>query len=94
MNPRPVKVIRKALLNKGFEEKEGSKHTLYVLIVNGRKSAVFTRLSRGETEANSWLQDKMADQLHLSNKEFSDLVNCPLGYDQYLNLLREQDVKV
>lgn len=53
MSPRPVKVIRKALLKKGFEEKEGAKHTLYVLIVNGKKSAVFTRLSRGESYYSS-----------------------------------------
>lgn len=94
MSPRPMRVIRKALINKGFSEKEGAKHTLYLLMVNGKKSAVFTRLSRGETEANAWLQSQMADQLHLTKQQFDALVNCPLKYDQYLVLLNEKGVQI
>lgn len=94
MNSRPIRVIQKAMSKKGFSAFEGGNHTIYVLIVGGKKSPVRTIFSRGESEANPWLQGMIACQLHLTKQQFDDLVNCPLKYDQYLMLLSEKGIAI
>lgn len=83
--------IEAALLKKGFRVKE-SHHKLFYLIKDGKITGVHTFLSHGLKEYPTDLLAKMRAQLHLSGKEFDDLIHCPLSGEDYLVLLRERGV--
>lgn len=81
--PRKPADVERALLNKGFRKKEGDHHFFIYHSKAGRKTAVFTKTSHGEREISDHLLGKMAKQVRLSNREFDDLVDCPLSRDAY-----------
>jgi hypothetical protein len=49
-------------------------------------------MSHGKKDYSADLLAKMKNQLHLSGKEFTDLIQCPLTREQYLRLLVERGV--
>ncbi len=83
-----------ALENKGFRlERRGSKHLKYFLYdAAGKKRAVRTWVSKGEREYGERLRRERAEQLHLSVKEFEQLVDCSLTGEGYWELLKERGV--
>lgn len=83
--------IRFALLSKGFREKSTS-HAYYYLYVDGRKTSVFTYLSHGSgyKDYSDSLVREVCHQLGLVKKEFLQLVECPLTYEQYVVILRQR----
>ena len=83
--------IEAALLKKGFRSKD-SHHKLFYLTKDGKITGVHTFLSHGLREYPAELLAKMQAQLHLSGKEFEDLIACPLSGDEYLALLVERGV--
>jgi hypothetical protein len=83
--------IEAALLKKGFRVNE-SHHKLFYLTKDGKITGVHTFLSHGLKEYPTDLLAKMRAQLHLSGKEFDDLIHCPLSFEDYLALLRERGV--
>jgi len=91
-----AKDIQKALKKKGFQKKEGGRHTKYILYVNGKKTRVITVFSRGRNkkELGDDLIKRIMKQLHFNNEEdkFRDFVECPLTYEDYLELLREKGI--
>lgn len=60
--------------------------------MNGRITGVHTFLSHGQKEYSPDLLAKMRNQLHLPGKEFTDLIQCPLTGEHYLQLLVERGV--
>jgi len=60
--------------------------------MNGKITSVHTFLSHGQKEYSPDLLAKMKNQLHLSGKEFTNLIQCPLTGEQYLQLLIERGV--
>lgn len=84
-----TRAIRSGLKAKGFEEFEND-HTFLLLVVDGKRSSIRTKLSHGETDCNDPLLGMMARQLRLSRRQFEDLVNCPLSREGYLSILREK----
>ena len=60
--------------------------------MNGRITGVHTFLSHGQKEYSPDLLAKMRNQLHLSGREFTDLIQCPLTGEHYLQLLVERGV--
>ncbi|QDA31507.1 type II toxin-antitoxin system HicA family toxin [Thermococcus indicus] len=87
--------LQKALRKKGFIEKEGGRHTKYILTENGKKKRVMTILSRGKDkeELGPALVKRIMKQLHFNDpKKFDDFVKCPLSYEEYLTMLREKKV--
>jgi hypothetical protein len=49
-------------------------------------------MSHGQKDYSADLLAKMKNQLHLSGKEFTDLIQCPLTGEMYLQLLVERGV--
>lgn len=85
--------IQKALKKKGFREKEGKRHTKYILYANGKKTRIMVVFSRGKNkkELGNDLIKRIQDELHLNdNDKFQDFIECPLTYEDYLEILREQ----
>ena len=83
--------IEAALLKKGFQAKD-SHHKLFYLTKAGKITGVHTFMSHGLREYPADLLAKMRIQLHLSGKEFENLIACPLSGEDYLALLVERDV--
>jgi len=92
--PVKRKKIKKSLLGKGFGAAEGSKHTKYFFYYKGKKTSVFTFLSRGSSHKNygKELLDKMSKQLKLTNSQFEELIECPLTEKDYIELLKRKRV--
>jgi hypothetical protein len=83
--------IEAALNKKGFLHKE-THHKIFYLCMNGRITGVHTFLSHGQKEYSPDLLAKMRNQLHPSGREFTDLIQCPLTGEHYLQLLVERGV--
>lgn len=79
-----------ALLRKGFAEFKGRDHRFFFFMHASRKTSIFTKVSRGEREADDWLQRKMAQQVRLTKREFAALVDCTLSAADYAELLMER----
>jgi len=85
--PRGEREVGAGLLKKGFLAREND-HTFYHLYVAGKKTPVYTKISHGEREIGEKLLGMMARQVGLSKRDFLDLIDCPLTFDEYLELLR------
>lgn len=79
--------IKNALVRKGFRAKE-SDHTYFIFFVKGKKTNIFTKTSHSLKEYGDVLLSKMAHQLRLSKKELNNLIECPIGYEEYKKILR------
>lgn len=90
MNSYKTKDIESALGKKGFQVHK-SKHKIYILYVNGKKTNVRTFVSHGIKEYGKTLVSKMRNQLYLSREEFDDLVSCPLTEEKLLEIYMERD---
>jgi len=86
--PKPSKTVDAALCHKGFKSHDGD-HVYYYLYVDGKKTAVRTKISHGEKEIDDNLLSLMARQVKLTKKLFGDLIDCPLSHDQYVKQLRD-----
>ena len=75
--------ISAALLRKGFCE-EASKHKMFFLYANGKKTSVKTFISHGENEIGDWLIKQMSKQMELSKDDFIKFVDCELKKEDYL----------
>jgi len=85
MNSYKTKDIESALSKKGFQVRQ-SKHKIYILYVDGKKTNVRTFVSHGIKEYGKTLISKMRNQLYLSREEFDDLVSCPLTEEKLLEI--------
>lgn len=55
------------------------------------KRSIETFVSHGSTHPiNSYLQDRMSKQMHLTKGEFRLFVECPLAADDYARLMRHR----
>lgn len=86
--PRDAKNVAAGLAVKGFVLREGDHH-FYSLVVGGKKTGIFTKVSHGEKEIHDGLLAQMAKQTKLVKKDFLDLVDCPLSAEDYLKKLRD-----
>lgn len=86
--PRDAKSVAAGLAGKGFSLREGDHH-FYSLVVGGKKTGIFTKISHGEREIHDGLLAQMAKQTRLVKKDFLDLIDCPMSAAEYLKKLRE-----
>jgi hypothetical protein len=82
MSVLDVQALRRALLHKGFRV-DHTHHEMYWYFVEGRRSSVRTRISRGATEYDSRLAGFVARQLFLSRRQLAEFVECSLTADMY-----------
>lgn len=84
--PRPVAVVRQALLNKGMEQ-DASHHHMFRRTIDGTTHLV-TRISHGTREIDDHIGTLMAHQLCLQLREFWRLVDCTLSEADWITLVR------
>lgn len=92
----PKKEVERALLQKGFRPEQGD-HNFFRLYVDGKRASIQTKTSHGKKkyrELGPELVSRMSKQLKLTSKQFKNLVECPLTYEDYVALLIEQGIKV
>ena len=90
MAQRDRKTIDRALKKKGFEKTSGD-HSFYTLEVDGKRTPIFTKLSRGSGYKvyGDSLLGLMARQLKVSKGDLLDLIDCPLSGEMYVEKLRD-----
>ena len=89
MDPRKTKDIKATLSSKGFKSEERD-HSYFFLYVDDRKSSIRTKISHGSKEYGANLLSMVARQLHLSNSQLYDFLDCPLGHEEYVTILKEK----
>ena len=93
--PRPRNDIQSSLKQKGFQEKEKTKHRYYDFIYDDKITSVSTFVSRGTKykEISDDILSRMWKQLRLNNKkELLDLVDCPMGEEELITLLQAKGI--
>jgi|ERR1700704_225399 len=85
MPTRSAATVAEALEAKGMECDENHHH-MYRKTVDGVTRLV-TRISHNSSEINDDLGKRMANQLCLQLKEFWQLVDCPLGEEEWNQLV-------
>ncbi len=80
--------VKKSLLKKGFD-KVNKDHQFFIF-KHGGKEILHTKVSHGKKGLTRLLIGQMSRQCKLSKDEFTDLVNCPLSKEQYLEILRKK----
>ncbi len=89
-----TKKIMSALLQKGFRQ-SNTHHMVFWLYDGERQTSVKTRVSHGKSEYDDNLLAQMRKQLGLdTKKQLFDLVECPLSYQDYLELLVKKRVVI
>ena len=80
-----------ALEKKGFQRREGSKHTRLELLDSiGNDLGVMTFFSRSRKDVGPGLFASVARQLGLISSEFRRHVGCEISYNVYLNLIKDR----
>jgi len=87
-DPREVK---QNLQRKGFKEKQGAKHILYIFMHKNKKICE-THMSRNDQDLNDYLIGKMSKQLYLNKKDFIRLIDCPMSEEEYIKILKDKDI--
>lgn len=64
-------------------------HNYRWLIVNGKK-ILRVHYSHGKGDIHDKIVSKIRGQLKLSLKDFKDLLDCPLRYGGYINILKQK----
>ena len=93
--PLKRKKLVHALRQKGFkEETKDRDHDFFRLVREGIKEAVYTKVSRGTgyRDLGPQLVSRIRRQLKLEGNELSQLVECPLSEEGYIQLLKDRNV--
>jgi hypothetical protein len=86
---KKAREVRQALVGKGFREDAKRDHLYYFLYVDGRKSAIHTKISHNETEIGQALLSLMARQLRIGAAQFELFIDYKLTEEGYIRLLVE-----
>ena len=92
-NVRSGRSIDSALRKKGFSrDSDGDHVNYYFLCRNSKRSSVKTKMSHGMmgSTIDDNIFSRMAHQLHLTKKQFLDLIDCLLDEEVYSEILRGQ----
>jgi hypothetical protein len=86
------KEIISSLTKKGFEE-GNNHHKMLYLCVDGKRTAVRTKVSHGRKlyEGNLWSALRRQLCLHNEGDSCERLIGCTLGAEEYLEILRNNN---
>lgn len=92
MNPRNRKDVAQGLERKGFQKSQADHAKFVYHKETGEKTAVWTKVSHGSShrEISPDNQRKMAKQCRLSNKDFEQLLDCPLSREVFQAKLQNE----
>ena len=51
-----------------------------------------TRISHGKGDIPKPVTERIRKQLFLDRSQFKDLVDCPLGYEEFVEILKEKNI--
>jgi hypothetical protein len=91
--PKDRRDIDQGLRNKGFRREQGGRdHDFYFFEYKGLVAPVYTKLSRGSSyrTIGDNLIGKISRQLHLTTRQFNDLVDCTMSQRAYESCLAGQ----
>lgn len=72
----------------GFEVKD-THHKIAWFTYRGKK-VLKTRRSQGRGDIPTIILNRIRMQMELNSRQFDDALACPLGYDDYVKILREK----
>ncbi len=76
---------------KGFIEYASGDHIFLTFYHKGLPTKIHTKLSHGSSEPGRDLLTEIRKELNLpSQKDFEDLIDCPMSLEKYTDLLREK----
>ena len=81
--------VESALKKKGFEKKK-THHKFYRLFIDDKDAGIFTKVSHGRGDISDFLVNCMAKQVGISKNEFVDVINCPIGKEELIIILRDK----
>jgi hypothetical protein len=58
----------------------------------GGKKILRVHYSHGKRDIPDKIVNKIRGQLKLSKKDFKDLVDCPLTYEDYIAILKKKEI--
>ena len=80
--------VKRGLKRKGFKDLSGSKHIRMNLYVDDVQTSVTTFMQFSQKPLRDTLIKLLAEQCHLSKRNFVDLVECPMSRKDYIAHLR------
>lgn len=91
MNPRKSRDVIGALEKKGFAlNPKKAHHAFYYLMVDGRRSNIYTYFSHGARECSGYLMGMIKKQMCFPSAEKADLFfDCDMDGAQYVDMLKE-----
>lgn len=96
MSSKPRSLIEESLKKKGFEvEQSGRDHRFYYFYYNGKKTGVRTKISTGSgyKDYSDSLLGTIKKQLCFpSRRHLDDFINCPLTLEDYIDILKTQNL--
>ncbi|MGH9891563.1 MAG: hypothetical protein ACREA0_06190 [bacterium] len=92
--PRERQAILASLPTKGFEWRDGRNHDVLRLYYKGRKTGLFTIVSRGKEykDYNDPLLAKMSRHLRITRAQLNLLIDCDMDGPSYIEALRANGV--
>lgn len=81
--------VEKALRKKGFKQIPTDHNSFVLIDREGKRTLIRTKTSHNKQDIDSYLINKMCKQLHLSKKDFEDLIRCPLSKDKYFSMMEQ-----
>jgi len=89
MASRSIRVIKDALLSKGFVDESVGRHRKLRLWVNEAGTGIYTFYSHSAKECDDYILDRMAKQLKIFRVQLNKLIDCTLSKEEYINILKE-----
>lgn len=88
------RVVEDALCRKGFRRSDGKHRKFIFYLPNGKKTSIWTETSHGSKhrDISETCLHWMAEQCHLSYREFKGLIDCPLSREDYEDLLAQKGI--
>jgi hypothetical protein len=80
-----------SVLNKLKMKIEKTHHKNAYFEYNG-KLHLKTRISHGKGDIPKPVIERIRKQLFLDHSQFKDLVNCPLGYEEFVEILKDRNI--
>lgn len=94
MRALPARDVRQALASKGFQadtdKKKKRDHEMFFLVVEGRRSGFFVKISRGATELRLDEIANNARQAGVAPSELFKVLSCELDSNGTLTLYRNR----
>ena len=90
--PKASRDVQSALTSKGFRKVEEKTHHRFFSYFSqqGKMTKILTKVSHSGKDITDPLLSAMASQCRLTNRQFRELIECPLNRNGYESILAEK----